>query len=234
MKRFLLVLMALLLIAGCSQNGNNTTFSNIPPSINISDNDMVSNEPINTESPDVPIRIYSNKSEFNIDFSEYYTDFAELISEKFNIKLEAVFANKYYGFDESVIKNKDLFILGGAYLHEQMAELKEKNLIIPITEYVKKATIWEKMPDYFKNAYKDENGEIWGIPFSDEPLIFARVINKEWLKIANINLPQTVSELYELLYAFTYNDPDQNGANDTYGMGMSDNNIGFLNFKDIF
>ena len=32
--------------------------------------------------------------------------------------------------------------------------------------------------------------------------------------------PKTVEDVYDMLYKFTYDDPDGNGANDTYGLEM--------------
>ena len=45
------------------------------------------------------------------------------------------------------------------------------------------------------------------------------VYRKDWA--ANVGItkaPETWDELYDMLYKFTYNDPDGNGKNDTYGM----------------
>lgn len=35
-----------------------------------------------------------------------------------------------------------------------------------------------------------------------------------------MEMPATIEELHDVLYAFTYNDPDQNGKNDTYGFSL--------------
>lgn len=41
---------------------------------------------------------------------------------------------------------------------------------------------------------------------------------KDWLENLGMSEPTTVVEFYNMLMAFTYNDPDGNGKNDTYGM----------------
>ena len=41
---------------------------------------------------------------------------------------------------------------------------------------------------------------------------------KDWLLNVGLEEPKTVDDLYNVLYAFTHNDPDQNGKQDTYGM----------------
>jgi len=45
------------------------------------------------------------------------------------------------------------------------------------------------------------------------------VIRKDWLNKLGLKIPTTLDELYNVLYAFTYKDPDGNGKNDTYGYG---------------
>lgn len=43
-------------------------------------------------------------------------------------------------------------------------------------------------------------------------------IRQDWLDNLGLSTPTTLDELYDVMYAFTYNDPDGNGKDDTYGM----------------
>ena len=79
----------------------------------------------------------------------------------------------------------------------------------------------------------DSSGAIWAIPYSNHITMFGRAINKKWLSNSNLDVPQTVNELYNLFQDFTYNDPDRNGANDTFAVSIALNK-GMLEFKDIF
>ncbi len=45
------------------------------------------------------------------------------------------------------------------------------------------------------------------------------VIRKDWLDNLGLEVPTTLDELFDVMYAFTYNDPDGNGKNDTWGYG---------------
>ena len=64
----------------------------------------------------------------------------------------------------------------------------------------------------------------------------AAVIRADWLTAVGIDkVPSTLEELEAALYAFTYNDPDGNGLNDTYGMSSgSDKENGKRFFSSIF
>lgn len=43
-------------------------------------------------------------------------------------------------------------------------------------------------------------------------------IRQDWLDTLNLDVPTNIDELHDVMTAFTYDDPDGNGANDTYGM----------------
>ncbi|GHV86794.1 lipoprotein LipO [Spirochaetia bacterium] len=42
----------------------------------------------------------------------------------------------------------------------------------------------------------------------------------DWAEKLGISEPYTIDDVYNLLYAFTYNDPDGNGKKDTYGLNL--------------
>lgn len=45
-------------------------------------------------------------------------------------------------------------------------------------------------------------------------------IRKDWLDKLHLQMPKTLNDLMNVMHAFTYNDPDGNGKNDTYGFGV--------------
>ncbi|MFK7694145.1 hypothetical protein [Paenibacillus sp. HJGM_3] len=63
-------------------------------------------------------------------------------------------------------------------------------------------------------------GKIYGVPFFNfagiQPNLMG--IRKDWLDNVGITkYPETIEEYHEVLKRFTFNDPDKNGKNDTYG-----------------
>lgn len=64
-------------------------------------------------------------------------------------------------------------------------------------------------------------GKNWGIPRLRVLPRNGGVIRQDWLDALGLDMPETFDELYDVLYAFTYNDPDGNGADDTYGVVTS-------------
>lgn len=49
------------------------------------------------------------------------------------------------------------------------------------------------------------------------------ILRQDWLDAVGMEMPTTLDELHDVLYAFTYEDPDQNGKNDTYGFSLKYN-----------
>ncbi|MGI5898538.1 MAG: hypothetical protein ACOX8S_01270 [Christensenellales bacterium] len=80
----------------------------------------------------------------------------------------------------------------------------------------------EKYPMIKDHAMTAGNGKMYAIG-SIQPMYGNHnvVVRTDWLENVGLGIPTTVEELYEVLYAFTYNDPDGNGADDTYGCTLT-------------
>ncbi|GAA3400558.1 extracellular solute-binding protein [Paenibacillus hodogayensis] len=68
-------------------------------------------------------------------------------------------------------------------------------------------------------------GKLMGIPNGggsrdDAPMLFIR---NDWLKNVGLEPPKTMDDVIKIALAFTKNDPDKNGKNDTYGLSLDQN-----------
>ena len=98
-----------------------------------------------------------------------------------------------------------------------------------IVQSVRDGVFWE-ISDYLDdypslskiNSYQRESisidGKDYAVPRDMDMAFYAPVYRSDWLKKLNLEPPTNIEELYEVFYAFTYNDPDGNGVDDTYGM----------------
>lgn len=78
----------------------------------------------------------------------------------------------------------------------------------------------EKYPMLRKSAEVD--GEMmYFTKFSNIAPNHTIVIRKDWLDNLGMELPETPEELFEIIKAFTYNDPDGNGVDDTWGINLT-------------
>jgi putative aldouronate transport system substrate-binding protein len=50
------------------------------------------------------------------------------------------------------------------------------------------------------------------------------IIRRDWMDNLGLQDPKTIEELLNIFKAFTYNDPDKNGKNDTLGLSLDTNN----------
>lgn len=94
-----------------------------------------------------------------------------------------------------------------------------------------------------KNAMPEEawlpvtqEGKIWAIPYNRHDGFHQVVyINKTWLDTLELEIPRTIDEFYEVMKAFTEQDPDRNGKKDTFGLlGNSDLSYGGRIFLAAF
>ncbi|MCL2831630.1 MAG: extracellular solute-binding protein [Treponema sp.] len=100
---------------------------------------------------------------------------------------------------------------------------------------------------YYKNIYNfltaDDlkptryNGHTYGIMAPDNRLQNPTImsIRADWLDNLGLTMPKSIDELYNVLRAFTFDDPDGNGKNDTYGIaGCFNGNTSFNYMWEIF
>jgi len=80
-----------------------------------------------------------------------------------------------------------------------------------------------KYPESYDYATIDD--KLIGIPQLQDNSQFGILlwIRDDWLKNLNKEAPKTIDELVELARAFTFDDPDGNGVDDTFGLGLNKN-----------
>lgn len=76
-------------------------------------------------------------------------------------------------------------------------------------------------------------GHIYGIPRLRIQPRYAAYYRKDWAEALEIEPPQNLEELYDMLKAFTLEDPDGNGVNDTVGLVNSWQNYGTRQWNGI-
>jgi putative aldouronate transport system substrate-binding protein len=83
-----------------------------------------------------------------------------------------------------------------------------------------------------KNALKQATiaGRVWGVASTQNLPQEMYWIRQDWLERLGLNAPKTLSEFTRVARAFTMDDPDGNGKNDTYGI----TGLGWQAFAPIF
>ena len=109
----------------------------------------------------------------------------------------------------------------------QLVELVKNDRIADLTtvfeEYAsdRTKTIVAADPIGFDSGKFD--GKLYGISqlhFGYISSIVQIYVRQDWLDNLGLSAPTTYDELYEVCRAFTYDDPDGNGIDDTYGFAL--------------
>jgi putative aldouronate transport system substrate-binding protein len=86
-----------------------------------------------------------------------------------------------------------------------------------LTPFLKDTKNLSKMsPVAVKNA--SVNGKLYGIPRERVLARYGMIFRKDWLDSLGLQTPKTVDEIYNTAKAFTLNDPDKDGKNNTFGI----------------
>lgn len=129
-------------------------------------------------------------------------------------KYNVLFAS---GSAPDLIFEFDRSYLGQLYNQKQLLPLEDI-----IAEYSKEYK--QRLEEYptLKKAATMPDGKMYflGRPSNMDPNHYL-LIRADWLKKLNLEVPQTADELLAVAKAFTENDPDGNGKNDTQGIGLS-------------
>ncbi len=74
-----------------------------------------------------------------------------------------------------------------------------------------------------ENLYKPvvNEGGVYGLVRDSGMYMKNLAVRKDWLKNVGLDMPTDPESFYNMLYAFTFNDPDGNGMKDTYGMAAT-------------
>lgn len=78
------------------------------------------------------------------------------------------------------------------------------------------------------------DGKIYGIYKKRQTARYGLFYRQDWLDKLGMKPPTTIDEYYEMLKAFTYNDPDGNGKQDTYGTASSSKFDGFYPLEIMY
>ncbi|MCL2214256.1 MAG: extracellular solute-binding protein [Treponema sp.] len=133
------------------------------------------------------------------------------------------------------------YILNANYNESINTRLASRNLpgliavtgnTMPIVQAAQWGAFWDitEIYDLYPNLAKADKGVMSNISIEGRNYGIYRqrdwprsgmIYREDWLQRLGLQAPKTLDELYNVLYAFTYNDPDGNGRQDTFGMNWT-------------
>ena len=156
------------------------------------------------------------------------------INELLNIDLEVIVvpegdASKV---NVAVASNDPIDVITTSWPTATVNSWIEDGVVVPITPYLDDTTPTLKAALENDFSWTAVDGEFYGYPFISQYSVSnqAMMFRQDWMEKLGLEVPTTLDELYNVLYAFTYNDPDGNGENDTYGMSHFKNGNWFFDW----
>lgn len=110
----------------------------------------------------------------------------------------------------------DIIVFNGA---KELDLIYEQGVLLddwtPYAEQI--PTYLESMTETQRAYYTTEEGKLKAISFAPGEQLWTFMIRQDWLDNLNLEMPTTVEEMLDVMRAFTFDDPDGNGKDDTYG-----------------
>ncbi|WP_112263416.1 ABC transporter substrate-binding protein [Lentzea terrae] len=178
------------LLAGCGSSGNTASSTKDP------------NKPLEvwTRSTEATAKVYekifksfTEKTGVQVDYKPIFNDFDKQVQQRAASK------------DLPDVVITDTGSLGNFVKQGWTTEVKRED-VAGGGDIVDRA--W--------NNAKGADGKFYAIPYSTQAMV--TLVRKDWREKLGKPIPTTWEELDDLARAFTRNDPDGNGQNDTYGM----------------
>ncbi|MFC5449539.1 extracellular solute-binding protein [Paenibacillus aestuarii] len=106
---------------------------------------------------------------------------------------------------------------------DMMNKLIAQGVLTPLTDQVKGSKTLSDpnvLPTQEWDQLKTKDGKIYGV-FTKFQGGTMPIIREDWLKKLNLQEPKTLDDYYNVMKAFTEQDPDGNGKKDTYGLSTA-------------
>ena len=125
-------------------------------------------------------------------------------------------------------------VVVGGYPSYSLSQWIEDQIIIPLDEYINELPTIKKAVDSLPSTRID--GHYWGYPFWQQNQISNQnmIYRKDWLDKLGLQVPETLDQFYDVMAAFTQNDPDGNGKDDTYGLTFLGSEDGTIIFQGAY
>lgn len=146
----------------------------------------------------------------------------EAIKQKFNanIKAQFVLQSDYKEKLNVIMASGDMpDVVAVKDLDSNYYKWAKQGAFLPLDDYIDKYATFKGVPKTIYDQFR-VNGKIYSIPMYAPTYTFSGTIRQDWLDNLGLKMPTNYKELLEVAIAFTKNDPDKNGKNDTYGFAL--------------
>lgn len=230
----LLVLAAMLLIAACSSNTDGNQANPTPDGpnsggANATNGEAAAEEPAEpTEKPRITSTVYDRGSVPASEGTLEDNRWTRWIQENGPVDVQFVSIPRWESQQSLnvMFASQDAPDLILEYDTAYRNQLYSQQLLQPLDELIAAHSpnyqaMLEAYPALGTAGVKDD-GQIYEIArMNGLTTNHIMWIRKDWLDALELKVPETVEELFEVAVAFTEQDPDRNGQDDTFGIALS-------------
>ena len=158
----------------------------------------------------------------------------DAIAEKTGVKIQLIPVS-----DADLQTKLNTMIVGG-----KLPDIISRFGLADATEFRDEGALLELddlLTQYGSNILAETSGSLYSAPLNKDGTVYGLIrgrqgytrnlcIRKDWLEKVGLDTPTDLESLYNVLYAFTYNDPDGNGQNDTVGYAFCMGQVAMLSY----
>lgn len=119
--------------------------------------------------------------------------------------------------------NMPMILTASGALDANIVDAAKKGAFWDLSSYLQDSESYPNLSQANENVLKGltVDGQIIGIPRTRAIGRYGLAYRTDWAEAVGITEPpKTIEDVYNMLYAFTYDDPDGNGVDDTYGLEL--------------
>jgi len=210
-------------VIGCS-SGNKGSQSSSPAVTNSPSSAQPSESASTPAVPAKKITISAITGTWSSPIPDPNGEGVKMMNEKFNIdfKPQGVPYDEYESKLPVVMAAGDLpDIIGMENVDANFVKWARQGAFLPLNDYIGQYEAFKNIPQNVWDAVTVD-GKIYAIPeyfpskYGKKP-----IIRKDWLDNLGLSMPTNFEELKKVAIAFTKDDPDRNGKDDTLGLGLA-------------
>jgi putative aldouronate transport system substrate-binding protein len=120
-------------------------------------------------------------------------------------------------------ENMPMIIAGSSVITANVVDAARKGAFWDLAPFLEDKESYPNLSQANKGVLKSftVDGQVIAIYRARELGRMGFSYRTDWAENLGLSAPKTVEDVYNMLYAFTYNDPDGNGQDDTYGLEMT-------------
>lgn len=121
-------------------------------------------------------------------------------------------------------ENMPMILTASGELTANIVDAAKKGAFWDLTEFLSDSEAYPNLSQYNKDVAKalTVDGQLIGLYRTRSIGRYGLSYRTDWAEAVGITeAPQTIEDVYDMLYKFTYNDPDGNGQDDTVGLELT-------------